>query len=363
MIKQFIIEDKMMNPQKTPSKNFPDENQYWVWIRPNTKATSEDLKREFARMRKAGIQHIAAELYNSSSALFRSSRVPVKAEWLEIALPAALAEGIQLHAWMWSMPCNLEKNQKEHPEWFAVNRKQQSVLTHPAYVPYYKFMCPSRPGVHQFVRDNVKELAQYQEIAGIHLDYIRYPDVILPETLQPEYNIVQDKEYPEYDYCYCELCRENFQKESGIDPLEIEDPANHEAWLEFRYHRIINLVNNILAPAARSYDKHITAAVFPNWYNVRQQWFKWNLDAFLPMLYHNFYHGDLNWLKEQTRIAVDRLPETTPLYSGLYIPAISPTELPKAIDAALEGGAKGVSLFDAGSMSEEHWQALESAQK
>ena len=31
---------------------------------------------------------------------------------------------------------------------------------------------------------------------------MRYPDVILGADLQPKYNIIQDKELPEYDYDY-----------------------------------------------------------------------------------------------------------------------------------------------------------------
>ena len=42
---------------------------------------------------------------------------------------------------------------------------------------------------------------KFRELTGIRLDYIRQLDVILASGLQPSYGIVQDREYPEYDYC------------------------------------------------------------------------------------------------------------------------------------------------------------------
>jgi len=50
------------------------------------------------------------------------------------------------------------------------------------------------------------------------------------------------------------------------------------------------------------------------------------------------------------------LDDHIPLYTGLYIPALSPEELSKAIFIAIDAGASGVSLFDYNAMTDEHWQ-------
>ncbi len=63
-------------------------------------------------------------------------------------------------------------------------------------------------------------------LGSYHLDYIRYPDVILPVALWPKYNLVQDKEYPEFDFCYCDVCRDEFKNASGVDPKAIADPPS-----------------------------------------------------------------------------------------------------------------------------------------
>src|SRR5262249_43277835 len=147
-----------------PPKNF-------LWLRPNLRQTGEDLRRDFARWRAAGIHGVNAEVYNGSSALFRSRRLPVKSDWLERALPIARAEGLELRVWMWCMPCLIPDVMQAHPDWYNVNARGESAVDRPAYVDYYKFLDPARPEVREFVQGTVKELAEIPDLTGVHLDY------------------------------------------------------------------------------------------------------------------------------------------------------------------------------------------------
>lgn len=338
-----------------------DRQKNWTWITTDLKTTDEEWKRKFAQWRASGIDAILPELFNSREAFYASEHLPVGGEWLERILPIAKAEGLEIHAWMWTMPCDVQEVREEHPEWFDVNRRGESSLEKPVYVSYYKFLCPSRPEVHAFLQKRVRELAQYDELDGIHLDYIRHPDVILPVGLQPRYGIVQDREYPEYDYCYCDVCRRDFKEKSGMDPLELEDPSCSEEWRQFRYDLITNIVHTQLVPIGRKHNKAMTAAVFPNWEYVRQEWRVWNIDGVLPMLYHSFYNGGVDWIAEQTQKGIQSLKKDIPLYSGLFVPRLTPDDLSRAIAASLRGGASGVSLFSAGAMSDAHWERFRKA--
>jgi len=329
---------------------------HWTWITTDLETSDEEWERRFGQMREAGIDAILPEIFNNRTAAYGSRHLPVSGKWLEQVLPLARAAGLEVHAWMHTMPCTIPEINEEHPEWFAVNGKGESAVDRPAYVGYYKFLCPSRPEVHEFLQERVRELARYEELSSVHLDYIRYPDVILAASLQSRYGIVQDREYPEYDYCYCEICRETFEEQAGADPLDLEDPSASQEWRQFRHDRITQLVNDKLAPVVRQEGKAVTAAVFPNWEHVRQQWSAWHLDAVLPMLYHSFYQADLEWIKAECEKGVKFLPERIPLYSGLFVPALRPDELPEAVRVSVEGGAKGVSLFSARAMSDAHWE-------
>lgn len=330
----------------------------WAWITTDLKASTSDWQKLFAQLQQAGIDAILPEIFDSRRAYYASQHLPVGGEWLEKILPLAKQEGLEVHAWMWTMPCNIPKIHEKHPEWFMINRKHVSCLTKPAYVDYYKFLCPSRQEVHEFLQRRVQELSAFEALDGIHLDYIRYPDVVIAAALQPRYGISQDREYPEYDYCYCDVCRAQFRAQHGVDPLELEDPSTNDAWRQFRYDRITSLVNDRLLPLAHRHGKKLTAAVFPNWEAVRQQWMNWQLDGFMPMLYHNFYYGDISWIRAQTEKGVQMLAGRSPLFSGLFVPKLDPDELERAIKGSLAAGASGICLFHANALSGAHWRSL-----
>jgi uncharacterized lipoprotein YddW (UPF0748 family) len=258
------------------------------------------------------------------------------------------------------------EHQKTHPEWYAVNRKGVSTAEKPPYVDYYKFMCPARSEVRQFLVGYVRELAQIEGLASVHLDYIRYPDVILPIALWPKYNLVQDKEYPEFDFCYCSVCRERFQRQSRVDPVQIADPAGHRAWLQYRYDTVTEVVS-LLANEVHAHKKQVTAAVFPTptiaRSLVRQDWVRWKVDAVLPMVYHAFYKEDVPWIERATREGVTALRGRIPLYTGLYIPDLPPADLGRAVGHALAGGAQGISLFQGNALTPAHWEEFKEALK
>ena len=327
----------------TTKKELPN---YWLWLRPSLKKSTDEWKRDFSDIRELGIEGILPQIFSSNKALFQIDNYEIEQPLLEKLIPLAHQFDLQIHAWMWTMPCNNPRIIKEHPDWYAVNKLGQSAHSKPAYVDYYKFLCPRNEEVREFIQKRVEALVAITELDGIHLDYVRLPDVILAEGLQPKYNITQDKEYPKYDYCYCDTCRTAYEKQTGIDPITIKDPANDEAWYQFRYDAVVDLVNDYLVPVAKKKDKFVTAAVFPNWESVRQQWHKFNLDAFFPMLYHQFYNEDVDWIGIQTQKAIRRLNNQKPIYSGVFLPHLkTPNLIEEAIQSAYQGGAKGFSLF------------------
>jgi len=341
----------------------PRPTKNWVWITPETDRSADAWKRELALLRQSGVNAVVAEIYDGRHAYFASRRLPVKDGLLERILPLAHAAGLELHAWMWAMPCLIEDVLKKHPDWYSVNARGESAAEKPAYVDYYRFLDPARPEVREFVRDTVRELAAIAELDGVHLDYIRHPDAILPKGLWSRYGVVQDRVHPQFDYGYSPYSREQFKKRHGVDPLSLRTPGDQEAWLQYRLDSVSELVNEYLVPAAHEKGKTITAAVFPGpslaRQMVRQDWSRWKLDAFLPMLYHFFYEQPPGWVEAMTREAVAAV--TAPVYSGLYVPPLDAAELRRTIDAALAGGAAGISIFSAAAMTPERWAVLKAA--
>ncbi len=316
---------------------------HWAWMR-GAVGPLDDWRRKLAEMRAAGIN---AVLIGGTADFYRAH------------VPAAREEGVELHAWIFTLMRG--EPVKTHPDWYAISRDGISTADKPPYVDYYRFLCPSRDEVREYLVGVVRDLAAIDGLAGIHLDYIRYPDVILPVALWPKYKLVQDKEYPQFDFCYCGVCRDRFRRRSGSDPLHIPDPPAHASWRQYRYDAVTALVT-LLADAARVHNRLTTAAVFPTpeiaKALVRQEWTKWTVNAVLPMVYHSFYNEDVPWIERATREGVEALRGRIPLYTGLYVPDLPPADLARAARHALSGGANGICLFQGNTLTPEHWKAV-----
>jgi len=334
----------------------------YAWMSGPRQATDEEILQDFSDLKNKGIKGL---MYNGGHDPETYRRVGSIAKEV----------GLEFHTWI---PTMLQRNNpKIKAEWYGVNGLGESAFDKPAYVDYYKFMCPSRPEVYAFLDELYGNIADLPQVDGIHLDYIRFPDVILAEGLWEKYGLVMDREYPQFDYCYCELCVDGFREKSGIDIKSVEDPANVEEWKQYRYDLITSIVNR-LVDMVHSKGKEINAAVFPGPNSVakkivRQEWDKWNLDAFYPMNYNDFYLQGTTWIGDVCKEGVTSINNRKSLYSGLFIcpdpdkktdepdpenHGLIPEELGDAIRESMENGAAGVCLFTPGRMTEAHWEAF-----
>lgn len=315
--------EKKINKQESPK--------HWVWENPNNNEDDETLGKKYGSFYESGIRGMFFESDSERHYL------------------AAKKAGLEAHRWMWTMNRGEKDLLENHPDWYAVSRNGDSCATNPPYVNYYRWLCPSKPEVQEYLKKQVAAILEKDYIDGIHLDYIRYCDVILPVNLWGNYKIEQTRELPEYDFCYCETCRGKYKEKHQIDPLEIEFPDQSLTWRKYRYDRITNVVNQ-LAEVAKKYKKPITAAVFPTpevaRRIVRQDWTNWNLDGVCPMIYHGFYKEQVSWIGDAVDEGIRFLCGKFPLYAGLFIPDFkSVEEIDAGIKTALENGALGVSLF------------------
>ena len=333
----------------------------WTWMHPRVDESDRVLERNLRRLKEGGVDGLFLLVYDGRKAFYESAVLPVEKDELSRVLAIARDVGLEVHAWMFSLNCNVREIVEKHSDWFAVNRKGNSTLVERPYVEYYNWLCPSREDVVSYVLSIVRELAGIQGLAGVHLDYIRFPDVILPKGLHAHYNLIQDRELPEYDYCYCEVCREAFRGESGRDPLEEHDPSQDVEWRRFRENRITRLVERAVREIHEA-GKQATAAVFatPELARqlVRQNWAEWPLDAVFPMIYHKFYDEPPEWIETASHEGVEALAGKMPLYAGVFAPELPGELAGRALDFALEGGAQGISLFSAEALTDDQLSAV-----
>ena len=311
------------------AKKNKQKHKNWIWARPNQRDKDDDLKARYAAFKAAGITGLFFE-YDS-----------------ERHFRAAKAQGLEAHRWIWTM--NWPDLISTNPDWYSKNRKGESCADKPPYVNYYRWLCPSRTEVQQYLESYVNDTLAKDYVDGIHLDYVRFCDVILPVNLWDNYHIEQTKELPEYDYCYCEVCRAKFKEDYGTELADIQYPEASLSWRLFRYNAITKIVNNLSA-VAKHHKKFITASVFPTpeiaRRNVRQDWTNWKLDGICPMTYHGFYKEKVTWIGDAVAEGVHFLAGAFPLYAGLYLTDFnSDDEIAEGIRVALKNGASGVSFF------------------
>jgi hypothetical protein len=337
----------------------------YAWLGGPGKATDKELKAKFTDLKKKGIDGLMYSAGQNPETYKRVGKIVKGA-------------GMEFHAWI---PTLIQKtNPKLKQEWYAVNGLGESAYDKPAYVAHYQFVCPNRDEVYQFLEELYGRIADIPEVDGIHLDFIRFPDVILAPGLWKKYGLVMDKEVPQFDYCYCDKCVSDFKAQTGIDIKTVNDPSQVEEWKQFRCDLITNLVNR-LTKAVHAKNKQINAAVFPGPGSVakkivRQEWDKWDIDAFFPMNYNDFYLEGTKWIGEVCKEAVTALDHKKPVYSGLFIcpdpekkahepdpenHGLVPEEFEAAIRESMDNGAAGICLFTPDRMTAVGWAVFEKA--
>ncbi|MCM8570906.1 hypothetical protein NE848_16030 [Gramella jeungdoensis] len=334
-------------------KKLSDDFKFWVWTSANEKKTDSSYIQEFKKYSENGID---AVLINTNTDPKLLSRVA----------PLAKEAGLEVHAWIMAMNRPGDSIALQHPDWYVVSRNGKSTFDTRPYVDYYQWLCPTREDSRNHVLNLVEGLAKVEGVSSVHLDYIRFPDIFLPIGLLPKYDLEQEEELPQFDFCYCEVCVSEFEKIHHKNPLEFENPALDMEWKQFRLNKIKAVVDDAYE-IAHSNDKELTAAVFPYPemadHMVRQRWDKWKIDAVLPMIYHNFYNEEIDWIGFATKQGMKDLSlGNTQLHTGVFVPAMDASELGKAIQLAKENGAKGISFFDGNALTEEHLKMIKEAQ-
>ncbi|MEE9361569.1 MAG: family 10 glycosylhydrolase [Cellulophaga sp.] len=328
-----------------------DSFMFWTWITADSTRTDASYTEEFAKYKTNGIDAV----------LINTLTVP---ELLDRLTPLAVKEGLEVHAWIMAINRPGDKIAEQHPEWYAVSRDGKSCYDEPPYVGYYKWMCPTRKESRQHILNLVEGLAKVDGVASVHLDYIRYSDIYLPISLLPKYNLVQDKELPEFDFCYCDVCTSEFEKIHHKNPKDFTDPAIDMEWKNFRLNKVKSIVDEAYE-IAHANNKKLTAAVFPYPemadHMVRQRWDKWNIDVVLPMIYHGFYDEEVDWIGYATAQGVKDLEgKDVELHTGVLVSGMSSAAITEAIQYAKDNGARGVAFYDGPAITEEQLAAIKS---
>ncbi len=232
-----------------------------LWVTRFDYTTPDDVSSIISNTAAAGFTDVFFQIRGNGTAFYQSSLEPWAYElsgeevdllgtdpgWdpLQLAIDSAQGSGLRVHAYMnvlpgWKglkdPPSEAHQLWTAHPDWFMVDSLGKKMLPTSGW---YAFINPVRPDVRAHLTGIVRELCRYN-VAGIHLDYIRYPH---------DYHIVASQHYP--DVPEAELMR---HADFSYDPASLAamsaqygEDISKEQILRFRCDSVTRLVSEISA--------------------------------------------------------------------------------------------------------------------
>jgi len=339
----------------------PPQEARALWISRYDWSGEQQLRDLIANAARANFNIIYMQVRGRADAYYRSNLEPwghrppafvlgQDPGWdpLAVAIEAAHAEGLELHAWInaligWCTTDPIPETTPRHillahPEWKMVD---QSGQTHDP-VENCTFVTPGDPAARAHIAAVAADITRNYDVEGIHLDYIRYPSTA---------------------FSWDSLSRR------GWAEAEVKEPGlKYDEWRRRLVTMLVREVHDSITavkPSAR-----LSAAVWgvykprPGWtgvaggYDTRfQDSWKWVedgiIDAIVPMIYWpitRYYGGhlDFGWLADD--FADNVTNRHLYIGMGVYAPNVDANfckgcDVVRQIYRARAAGGNGVSVY------------------
>jgi len=274
----------------------------------------------------AGVAHF------NSALLPHSEDYETYGDQIAQCIEAARLYDMEVHVWkvnwnlIWAPPESIEALR-------AAQRTQVDVHGAPV-----NWLCPSHPDNLILERETMLEVVRNYDVAGIHFDYIRYPDG---------------------DCCYCDGCRQRFQEQTGHVVADWPDDCyNGVLAAEYRQWRAQQITRLVQAVSTEAHDIkpdiEVSAAVFSNYpgcvESVGQDWLAWVDDGSLDFVCPMDYTSDCERFRSLVSTQLERVAGRIPLYPGIGATAgasaLSSDGVIAQILIARQQGATGFVVFN-----------------
>lgn len=326
-----------------------------MWITRYQMDSTKKIDRFINSAKVNGFNTIFVQVLGRGIAFYNSNLIPMadlSFDSLAYCVEKSHIAGLKVHAWLnayyvWSNksdPANQLHVANKYPQWVIFEGNS-------------RYLDPSLKEVQNYLFDVYMEVAGNYDVDGIHLDYIRYPNISSG-----------------FDY----LSRRKFSNSYWIDPLYLvnspqsvkdyygEDGFNKlmNKWTDYRCNNVSELVARIYK-GIKSMNKNIqvSAAVFPDLNSAKkergQDWAKWVKDGSVDFVVPMVYSDKLSRVKELIKkMACD--PNSKKNLIGLGAYKVSFPDLLKQINFFRNvnkyyGSFAGFTLFSYDSISAKKW--------
>ena len=336
-----------------------------LWVTRFDYSAAEDVQRIIQNVGEAGFTDVFFQIRGNGTTYFKSKLEPWAYElsegqlpmlgtdpgWdpLQQAIDTARPHGLRVHAYMnvlpgWKgrkdPPVHVGQLWTAHPDWFMVDSLGDKMLPTSGW---YAFINPVIPEVRQHLRGIVEELCAY-DVAGIHLDYIRYPN---------DYQLVADQLYPNAtkeelsrraDFSYDAASQSALYQKYGWDVTKSEIE-------EFRRDSVTRVVQDISYAMQMKNPGSclLSASVMGNPVEGRAHayqdsglWVRKGLVDWAVQM--NYATKSFDRYLHNMQKATGKKPFKSSVIVGIYCKH-EPERILKQIDAVNKSGSRGLALF------------------
>lgn len=304
------------------------------WNHDGQGAYKGDWPRTARELKAAGFTAVFPNLLWAACAGYPSELIPQgkrygEEDLLKACVEACHAEGLEVHVWKvnFNMQYDLtpELREKYHQEGrLQKNQKGEE----------FPWLCPSHPANFELEWKSMVEMAVRYPIDGVHFDYIRYPD---------------------RQTCYCEGCRERFEKVIGKKvanwPAEVLNGAEVERFETWRCDQITAIVRKTYEELKKVRpETKVSAAVFSGYpgckSGVGQDWVLWAKEGYVDFLCPMNYTQDMRTFQRMTARQQELVGKDFPLYPGIGEWRLTPDGTVEQIQAADSLDCPGFIIFN-----------------
>ncbi|MFA5688150.1 MAG: family 10 glycosylhydrolase [Kiritimatiellales bacterium] len=336
-----------------------------IWIVRYDYKTPEDVAAIMSNCARAGFTDVFFQVRGNATVFYPSKIEPWAWELagnsaadtgknpgfdpLKIAATEARRHRLNLHAYInvlpgWrgfaDPPAESGQLWAVHPDWFMVDSTGTRMRATSAW---YNFLAPANPAVQRHLARIAAELAAY-DLAGLHLDYIRFPYDYKDVAREIYKTATPDEIKAHSDFTYDEATLTAVKKSFGSD-------ISRDHWNSFRRASITHTVDNLrtVFKARRGPQAILSSSVLADlndgYNDAFQDSKKWarerKVDWIVPMNYNaRLFDIRLNRLRN----ALGKRCTATQLVIGIDCKA-EPAEIRRQINTVRSSGARGFALF------------------
>ena len=331
-----------------------------AWYR-STEKSDEEVRTLLQKAKAMNINALYIETWYYGYTIGRSSvpgvlHNPANGDYdaLEGFCRIAKEYGIEIHAWVQNFCIGLTQNLPGEPDCLANTLPKEKRLIDRAGNDYYPlptggfvFLDPYDADNRALVLAVYEELLENYDIAGIHLDYIRFPEL-----------------NGENDYGYNDDIVNAFKAQSGYtgDLRRVsKESAVYKEFCAFRREIITSFVGEVFDLVMRKKPQAwISVAAYPDTENAKNTIFqdvrKWVDNGWIDEVFSMTYSGDNSYVRSNAQSFVSFTGQKCFYSTGLS--GFSGTRkeiLAGQFDIAREAGASGTALFAITGKKSEAW--------